>query len=79
MIKETTAWEQVCVCMCLKGEEKKKTMATWFIVEVDSNCLHPSIVSVPGIVHIAFKNLEKKKGNFILFLYFIMDPKPLCT
>lgn len=38
-------------------------MATWFIVEVDSNRLHPSIVSVSGIIYIAFKNLNDKKES----------------
>lgn len=33
-------------------------MRTWFIMEIDSNCLHPSIVGVSGIIHIAFKNLR---------------------
>lgn len=38
-------------------------MATWFIVEVDSNRLHPSIVSVSGIIYIAFKSLKDKKES----------------
>lgn len=38
-------------------------MATWFIVEVDSNRLHPSIVSVSGIIYVAFKSLKDKKES----------------
>lgn len=36
---------------------------TWFIMEVDSNCLHPSIVSVSRIIHVAFENLKEKKDS----------------
>lgn len=41
-------------------------------MEIDSNSLHPSIVSVSRIINVAFKDLkEEKKRYFYIFMFFI--------
>lgn len=46
---------------------------TWVIMEVDSDCFHPSIVSVPRIIHIAFKDLKEKKDILVVPIEALMD------
>ncbi len=41
---------------------------TWLIMEVDGDCLHPSVVSVSGIIHISFKDLKEKQDIWIFLL-----------
>lgn len=54
------------------GEKKRKNKTffpiidTFVIMEVDSNCLHPSIVSVSRIIHVAFIGLKEERQAFIL-------------
>lgn len=51
----------------LKEEEDAifQIINTWVIMEIDSNSLHPSIVSVSRIINIAFKDLKEKKKVFL--------------